>query len=114
MLALVVIMGLGVAAWHPEGYKTATGVAGDRKATALSWFSLGGNVGIALGPPLITFLIADLGPEGTLGMLLPAVLVGMLLIAVLPLISRERRPPGRRRRVASGARARPCPARWRS
>jgi len=92
VLALVVIMGLGVAAWHPEGYKTATGVAGDRKATALSWFSLGGNVGIALGPPLITFLITGLGPEGTLGMLLPAVLVGMLLIAVLPLISREAAP----------------------
>lgn len=92
VLALVVIMGLGVAAWHPEGYKTATGVAGDRKATALSWFSLGGNVGIALGPPLITLLIAELGPEGTLGMLLPAVLVGMLLIAVLPLISREAAP----------------------
>jgi FSR family fosmidomycin resistance protein-like MFS transporter len=94
VLALVVVMGLGVAAWHPEGYKTATGVAGDRKATALSWFSLGGNVGIALGPPLITFLIAGLGPEGTLGMLLPAVLVGMLLVAVLPLISREA-PPAR-------------------
>jgi MFS transporter, FSR family, fosmidomycin resistance protein len=92
VLTLVVLMGLGVAAWHPEGYKTATGVAGDRKATALSWFSLGGNVGIALGPPLITFLVAGIGPEGTLGMLLPAVLVGMLLVAVLPLISREAAP----------------------
>lgn len=101
VLALVVIMGLGVAAWHPEGYKTATGVAGDRKATALSWFSLGGNVGIALGPPLITFLITGLGPEGTLGMLLPAILVGMLLVAVLPMISREAAPA--RAPVSSGA-----------
>jgi MFS transporter, FSR family, fosmidomycin resistance protein len=92
VLTLVVVMGLGVAAWHPEGYKTATGVAGDRKATALSWFSLGGNVGIALGPPLITFLVTGIGPEGTLGMLLPAVLVGMLLVAVLPMISREAAP----------------------
>ena len=49
VLALVVVMGLGVAAWHPEGYRTATMVAGDRKATALSWFSLGGNVGVTLG-----------------------------------------------------------------
>src|SRR5262245_28875013 len=92
VLTLVVLMGLGVAAWHPEGYKTATGVAGDRKATALSWFSLGGNVGIALGPPLITLLVTGIGSEGTLGMLLPAVLVGMLLVAVLPLISREAAP----------------------
>jgi FSR family fosmidomycin resistance protein-like MFS transporter len=92
VLALVILMGLGVAAWHPEGYKTATSVAGDRKATALSWFSLGGNVGIAVGPPLITFLVTGIGPEGTLGMLLPAVLVGMLLLAVLPMISREAAP----------------------
>jgi FSR family fosmidomycin resistance protein-like MFS transporter len=100
VLALVVVMGLGVAAWHPEGYKTATGVAGNRKATALSWFSLGGNVGIALGPPLITLLITGLGPEGTLGMLLPAVLVGMLLVAVLPMLSREAAPV----KAAAGAR----------
>jgi FSR family fosmidomycin resistance protein-like MFS transporter len=109
VLALVVVMGLGVAAWHPEGYKTATGVAGDRKATALSWFSLGGNVGIALGPPLITFLITGLGPEGTLGMLLPAVLVGMLLVAVLPMLSREAAPAkpavGARREGATMPRA---------
>jgi len=43
VLLLVVVMGFGVAAYHPEGYRTAASVAGDRKATALSWFSLGGN-----------------------------------------------------------------------
>ncbi|HEV8615166.1 MAG TPA: MFS transporter [Methylomirabilota bacterium] len=86
VLALVLVMGLGVAAWHPEGYKTATGVAGDRKATALSWFSLGGNVGIALGPPVITFLITGLALAGTLGMLAPALLVSALLLLALPRI----------------------------
>lgn len=90
ILALVLVMGLAVASWHPEGYKTATGVAGDRKATALSWFSLGGNIGIALGPPLITALIAGnrflpgFGVAGSLGMLGPSILVGVLLLAVLP------------------------------
>src|SRR5213080_504495 len=88
VLALVLVMGLGVAAWHPEGYKTATGVAGDRKATALSWFSLGGNVGLALGPPVITSLITALSIAGTLGMLVPTVIVGGLIVAVLPHIDR--------------------------
>ena len=88
-VALVVVMGLGVAAWHPEGYKTATGVAGDRKATALSLFSLGGNVGIAVGPPLVTFLVAGLGGAGTLGMLLPTALVGTLMLGVLPMLTRK-------------------------
>jgi FSR family fosmidomycin resistance protein-like MFS transporter len=87
VLALVVLMGLGVAAWHPEGYKTATSVAGDRKATALSWFSLGGNVGIALGPPLITFLIATWSLAGTVGLVLPALLVGGVILAMLPAIT---------------------------
>src|SRR5947207_4068296 len=88
VLGLVLVMGLGVASWHPEGYKTATGVAGDRKATALSWFSLGGNVGLALGPPVITSLITALSIAGTLGMLVPTVIVGGLIVAVLPHIDR--------------------------
>src|SRR3989442_10641424 len=88
VLGLVLVMGMGVAAWHPEGYKTATGVAGARKATALSWFSLGGNVGLALGPPVITSLVAALSIAGTLGMLVPTVIVGGLLVAVLPHIAR--------------------------
>jgi FSR family fosmidomycin resistance protein-like MFS transporter len=93
VLGLVVVLGLGVAAWHPEGYKTATVVGGDRKATALSWFSLGGNVGIAVGAPLMTFLVVSYGAIGTLGMLVPPALVGLLLLAALPLFSREMGTP---------------------
>jgi MFS transporter, FSR family, fosmidomycin resistance protein len=93
VLALVVVMGLGVAAWHPEGYKTATVVAGDRKATALSWFSLGGNVGIAVGPPLMTWLLVGFGADGTLGILVPSVLIGTLLLAALPMFTRESTAP---------------------
>src|SRR5438105_5978154 len=92
VLGLVLVMGLGVAAWHPEGYKTATGVAGDRKATALPWFSLGGNVGLALGPPIATALVTSLSLAGTLGMLVPTVIVGGLLVAVLPHIDRAAVP----------------------
>jgi FSR family fosmidomycin resistance protein-like MFS transporter len=92
LLLLVVVMGLGVAAYHPEGYRTAASVAGDRRATALSWFSLGGNVGIALGPPLITALLTGIGIAGTLGMLLPTALAGALLVAALPFLSRPAGP----------------------
>ncbi len=88
LLLLVVVMGFGVAAYHPEGYRTAASVAGDRRATALSWFSLGGNVGVALGPPLITTLIAGLGIAGTVGMVVPGVLMAALLFAALPTLAR--------------------------
>src|SRR5438046_1233690 len=78
LVLLVVVMGLGVAAWHPEGYRTATGVAGDRKATALSYFSLGGNVGIALGPLVATFLVTTWALQGTLALAVP---LGLLFLA---------------------------------
>jgi FSR family fosmidomycin resistance protein-like MFS transporter len=88
VLALILVMGFGVAAYHPEGYRTATSLAGEhRKATALSWFSLGGNVGIALGPPLITTLVTTLGLAGSVGMLVPTALVSATLLATLPRIS---------------------------
>jgi FSR family fosmidomycin resistance protein-like MFS transporter len=84
LLALVVVSGLGVAAYHPEGYRTANQVAGDRKATGLSLFSIGGNIGIALGPPAVTYLVPRFGLPGTLGFLGPGLLVAALLGTVLP------------------------------
>jgi MFS transporter, FSR family, fosmidomycin resistance protein len=88
LLALVMIGGFGVAAYHPEGYRTATQVAGERKATGVSIFSTGGNIGIAVGPPLMTVLLVSFGLPGTLGMLVPGLLVAALLMAVLPGLSR--------------------------
>ncbi len=87
VLALVVVSGFGIAAYHPEGYRTATRVAGDRKATGLSIFSTGGNIGISVGPPLITALVTGFGLPGSLGLLLPGALVAVLLAAVLPRLS---------------------------
>src|SRR3984893_11541231 len=86
--ALVMVSGFGVAAYHPEGYRTATQVAGERKATGVSIFSTGGNIGIAVGPPLITALITMFGTPGSLGMLVPGLLMAGLLMAVLPGLSR--------------------------
>src|SRR5713101_6241162 len=83
VLALVMLGGFGVAAYHPEGYRTATQVAGERKATGVSIFSTGGNIGIALGPPVITALVTTLGLAGSLGLLVPG-----LLVTVLPGLSR--------------------------
>ncbi len=88
LLLLVIVMGFGVAAYHPEGYRTAASVAGDRKATALSWFSLGGNIGVAIGPPVITALVTGLGTAGSLGLLAPSALMALLLAAALPLLAR--------------------------
>lgn len=100
ILALVVITGFGVAAYHPEGYRTASHVAGERKATGLSFFSIGGNVGIALGPPTITALVTGFGLAGSLGMLLPSLVVTALLAASLPALSGPAPGPAQARAVS--------------
>jgi len=103
VLALVVITGFCVAAYHPECYRTATAVAGDRKATGVSIFSTGGNIGIALGPPLLTVLLTTYGLPGSLGMLVPGLLVAALLTAVLPRLSAPAPTVARDRASAAGA-----------
>ncbi len=61
VLFLVVLSGLGVAAYHPEGYKTAHFYTGDKMATGMSVFSVGGNLGFALGPIISLSIITYLG-----------------------------------------------------
>ena len=53
--------GLGVAAFHPEGSRFANYVSGARRASGMSLFSVGGNVGFALGPVLVTPLLLAFG-----------------------------------------------------
>jgi len=61
VLLLVMLSGLGVAAYHPEGYKTAHYFTGKNLATGMSVFSVGGNLGFALGPLLALGLVTSLG-----------------------------------------------------
>src|SRR5262247_1162846 len=104
VLALVMVTGFGVAAYHPEGYRTATAVAGERKATGVSIFSTGGNIGIALGPPLMTALLTGFDLSGSLGMLVPGFLAAALLTAVLPRLSAPPPAVAQARASAAGAR----------
>jgi MFS family permease len=68
VLVLVVLSGLGIAAYHPEGSKFAAYVSGRRRASGMSAFSIGGNVGFALGPVLATPLVlVFVAVGGTLG-----------------------------------------------
>jgi MFS transporter, FSR family, fosmidomycin resistance protein len=50
VVVLVLVSGFGVAAFHPEGSKFAGYVSGRKRASGMAWFSIGGNIGYALGP----------------------------------------------------------------
>jgi MFS transporter, FSR family, fosmidomycin resistance protein len=64
LLAFVTVSGLGTAAYHPEGSKFAAYASGERRASGMSLFSIGGNVGYALGPIAATALVLWLGLHG--------------------------------------------------
>ena len=82
--AAVAISGLGVASFHPEGARFANQVSGDRRGQGMSFFSLGGNAGFALGPILVTPLVLLLGLHGTLLLAVVPALVAAVLARELP------------------------------
>ncbi len=87
LLVLLVAMGLGVASYHPMGFRTVRSLAGRRHATALSWFSIGGNLGFALGPPILGALLTEFGIYGSAGMFLPAFPMALVFLFILPAFS---------------------------
>src|SRR6266540_2567268 len=84
VLVLVVVSGLGVAAFHPEGSKFAAYVSGRRRASGMSAFSIGGNVGFALGPIVATPLVIWFGLRGGWLLALPCLAIAAALVAVTP------------------------------
>ncbi|MCL4503330.1 MAG: MFS transporter [Deltaproteobacteria bacterium] len=83
ILMLVMVSGLGVAAYHPEGYKTAHYFTGKNLATGMSVFSVGGNLGFALGPVIALTIVTRLGFEA-----LPVIIIFSLLFLCFFLVHR--------------------------
>jgi len=93
-LVAVFVAGIGIAAYHPEGAKFAAYASGRRRASGMSLFNVGGNLGYALGPIVVTPLVLWLGLHGTLVAALPILGVGLIIVSVLPYL-RGLRPDGR-------------------
>lgn len=84
MLVLVTVSGLGTAAFHPEGSKFAAYVSGERRASGMSLFSIGGNIGYALGPIVATALVLQLGLRWGLLLALPPLVIAGAVLAASP------------------------------
>lgn len=89
LLATVVISGLGVAAFHPQGSKSAHFVsAKSRRGQSMAVFSIGGNGGMACGTLFMTALLTLPGDiVNTPWFCLPAIVTAALLWLNLPAIS---------------------------
>jgi FSR family fosmidomycin resistance protein-like MFS transporter len=77
----IAVSGVGVAAYHPEGARYASYASGDRRATGMSVFSVGGNAGFAAGPVLATPVLLLLGLRGgwAIGLLPVAIAAALAL-----------------------------------
>ena len=80
----VVLSGIGVAAFHPEAARFANYVSGSRRARGMSFFSVGGNAGFALGPIVATPLVLVFGLPGTLFLAVPAALMAGVMAYEIP------------------------------
>ncbi len=81
LLILVTMNGMGIALYHPEGTKIMHYFSGSRMATGMSFFQVGGNLGMAFGPLFITYAIALADLSGTLFyLILGGPTLGVLLL----------------------------------
>ena len=97
LLLLIALAGVGVAAFHPLGYRLASQHSGARRGTATSVFSVGGLLGGAIGPLLATALLLRFDGPGTLGIAVPGLVVAILIWWRVP-----RQQPVSLRRLGGG------------
>ena len=79
---VLALVGLGVAAFHPEAMRAARQATGDNNK-AMSVFALGGNAGFAVGALVATPLFMATGLRGSALLLIPAVMMAVILAARL-------------------------------
>ncbi len=103
-LASMVIAGTGIAAFHPEAARLVMLSSGDRHATGMSLFAVGGNAGFALGPFLATQAMVAFGLGGVAWLLAPAILMALLLYSQLGYLERvaQERQAARKRKAGGG------------
>ncbi|OEJ93229.1 MFS transporter [Streptomyces thermolilacinus] len=86
-LIFVAVSGIGVAAYHPESARVAR-LAGEGGHSAMAWFSLGGNIGFALAPLMVSAVIGHGSLRWTPVLVLPALVGAALCVPVLRMLAR--------------------------
>jgi len=101
VVALVVLAGFGSAMYHPEATKSARTVSGHLPTTGSSLFAVGGNIGVALGPLIVTGLIAWRGLASIWILIIPALVVAVVVATVVPAVTKAHEAHDARARSAS-------------
>lgn len=81
VLLFAALTGLGQASYHPEGFKTVNFLSGRKKASAISLFLVGGNLGFSLGPLLATLFFKHFGLKGSILFFPPGIAMAAIFLA---------------------------------
>jgi FSR family fosmidomycin resistance protein-like MFS transporter len=80
IMFLAIVSGIGIAAYHPEAARLVNFVAGTKKGTAMSLFGVGGTIGFAIGPLIVTTALLQWGLKGTLVLIVPVTIMALVMI----------------------------------
>jgi len=87
IILAAVLSGIGIAAFHPEAARLINFISGDKKATGMSLFAVGGVLGFAIGPMAAIGALHFFGLKGTLLLVLPGAIMGLLIATRTPKLS---------------------------
>jgi FSR family fosmidomycin resistance protein-like MFS transporter len=84
LLLLAIVSGVGTAAYHPQAAAMVVSVAGNRRATMMSVYLLGGNLGLAAGGALAVWVALHVGWSALVLLAVPGLLMAMLVYLAAP------------------------------
>lgn len=80
---LALVAGLGTAAYHPQAAAMVNAISAKRKSSLMSLYLVGGSVGFALGPKLVS-VVARHSLHATPLLMLPGLLMAAALLVAAP------------------------------
>lgn len=81
IMALGIVSGIGIAAYHPEAAKLINFAAGNRKSSAMSIFGVGGTIGFTIGPIIVSVAMLQWGLGGALVLIIPAIIMSLVIVS---------------------------------
>jgi FSR family fosmidomycin resistance protein-like MFS transporter len=89
LVAFVILGGIGSAVMHPEAGRYSSLLGGNKRASAISIFQIGGQIGYGIGPLVAAALLARSGIASIVAMSVPGLLAALAIATVLPSFARD-------------------------
>jgi FSR family fosmidomycin resistance protein-like MFS transporter len=83
LLLFAVLSGVGTAAYHPQAAAIVVALSGERRATTMSTYLVGGSLGLALGPIAVA-RVAHWNLHATPLLMLPGIVMAIIVYFTVP------------------------------